>query len=106
MVRTPNELFVYWRPAPGGVDGAPLGLRITDLTGRPADESLDGCGFRDVPVSESVYVANLLPGHLYIAEVGYAEAGGFTPLLTVGPVQTPSLAAGDSADFPAAYHRS
>lgn len=105
MVRTATELYIYWRPAVGGVPG-PLMLRITDLTGRPAEESLDGCGFRELAAAESVYASTLLPGHLYVAEIGRTGPDGFTPLLSVGPVQTPWLAAADSPDYPAPYHRS
>jgi hypothetical protein len=106
MVRTPTELHVYWRPA-GGHHHPRLVLRITDLTGRPRGDLLDGCGFREVEAAESTYVPNLLPGHLYLAEVGTAGPEGFCALLSVGPVQTPGLAAPvDSSDYPAPYHRS
>lgn len=106
MVRTPTEVYIYWRPA--RVSAAPLlVLRIIDLTGRPAWESLDGCGFRELAAAESVYVPNLLPGHLYVAEVGYNGPDGFSPLLSVGPVQTPWVApTAERSDYPAPYHRS
>lgn len=106
MVRTPTEVYVYWRPAPAHGPQR-LALRILDLTGRPAAESLDGCGYREMEAAESVYVSNLLPGHLYVAEVGRTGPEGFAPLLSAGPVQTPWLAAAvDEADYPAPYHRS
>ncbi|MFZ5818254.1 MAG: hypothetical protein ACOY93_23625 [Bacillota bacterium] len=105
MVRTPTELYVYWRPAPGGPAG-PLRLRISDLTGRPPAESLDGCGFREAEIADALFLTGLLPGHLYVAEVGTAGPDGFTPILSVGPVQTPWLAAADASGFPASYHRS
>lgn len=106
MVRTPEELFVYWRPAPGERFG-PLVLRITDLTGRPAPDLLDGCGFRELEADESVYIGNLLPGHLYVAEVGTAGPEGFSPILSAGPVQTPwRVASAERVEYPAPYHRS
>lgn len=104
MVRTPEELYVYWRP----FHSYPrLALRITDLTGRPTEELLDGCGFREMEAAQSVYVSNLLPGHLYVAEIGQTGAEGFVPLLSAGPVQTPWVAgAADSSEYPAPFHRS
>ncbi|MFZ5823112.1 MAG: hypothetical protein ACOY94_02020 [Bacillota bacterium] len=105
MVRTATELYIYWRPSVGGTPG-PLSLRVTDLSGRPVGESLDGRGYREVPLGDSVYVPDLLPGHLYVAEVGRTQPEGFTPLLSVGPVQTPWVAAPDGSPFPAPYHRS
>ena len=105
MVRTATELYIYWRPAVGGAPG-PLSFRVTDLTGRPAEELLDGRGYREIPLGDSVYVPDLLPGHLYVAEVGRTQPEGFMPLLSVGPVQTPWVAVPDGSGFPAPYHRS
>jgi hypothetical protein len=105
MVRTQNEIFAYWSPS---LD-RPLTLRVTDLTGRPAAESLDGRGYRDVPLeagAEEQYLTGLQPGHLYVVEIGETEEGAFHPLLSAGPVQTPWLPSPDKSDFPRPYHRS
>lgn len=104
MVRTPTELFVYWQantPPEGD-----LMLRVSDLSGRPAAELLDGKGHRMLDVAAAVYVPNLLPGHLYYVEVGRQGSEGFSTLLGAGPVQTPGLAGVDTQGFPAPYHRS
>lgn len=103
MVRTATELFIYWKPVAAGHD---LWFRVHDVTGRPAQESLDGSGRRDLPAAESCYVTDLLPGHLYYVEVGRPTAEGFDPLMGVGPVQTPWKAFADTSAFPAPYHRS
>jgi hypothetical protein len=103
MVRTSTELFVYWQGTP---DMAGLSLRISDLTGRPAPELLDGVGCRYLDAASASYVPNLLPGHLYYVEVGRRGEGGFVPLAGTGPVQTPWQAGPDRAVFPAPYHRS
>jgi hypothetical protein len=102
MVRTATELFVYWQ----GAEAAELRLRVTDLTGRPAAESLDGVGFREIPAAPAAYLPGLLPGHLYYVEIGRRDDGGFYPLAGAGPVQTPWLPGAAEAPFPAPYHRS
>jgi hypothetical protein len=102
MVRTGNQLFVYWRAAAEG----PRVLRITDLSGRAPDESLDGVGFREVALAggaQSVYVDRLIAGHLY--GVALCAEGGAV-LLAAGPVQTPPVPAIDTSTFPVPYHRS
>lgn len=104
MVRTPTEVFVYWRPAPGA--GESLLLRISDLSGRPAEDSLDGTGYRFLEAVAGVYVPNLLPGRLYYVEVGRRGPDGFVPLGGAGPVQTPWGVTKETAAFPAPYHRS
>jgi len=104
MVRTPTELHLYWRPALPAT--AALRFRICDLTGRPVHESLDGCGYREMPAADSVYVSDLLPGHIYLAEIGESGPSGFTPILAAGPVQTPWLPSADSSAFPSPYYRS
>ena len=103
MVRTATELFVYWRPL-GDTHG--LRLRVSDLTGRPVPELLDGTGYRHLEVAAASYVPDLLPGHLYYVEVGRSDGEQFVPLLGAGPVQTPWVAAADMAAFPAPYSRS
>lgn len=104
MVRTPTEVFVYWRPAPAA--GPNLVLRISDLSGRPPEQLLDGTGCRYLEAGSGVYVSDLLPGHLYYAEVGRRGPDGFEPLGGAGPVQTPWGATKETAAFPAPYHRS
>jgi len=102
MVRTAKEIFVYWQgEAPEG-----LTLRVTDLTGRPPSELLDGRGWRELPAAPAVYLPNLQPGHLYFVEVGCQGPEGFVPLLGAGPVQTPWLPVTDHTAFLAPYHRS
>jgi|GEM_PF-3049470 len=104
MVRTNTELFVYWQP---GRHPASL-LRVSDLTGRPPEESLDGRGRRDVVLSQqvSLYLKDLLPGHMYFVELGDERDGAFQPVIGAGPVQTPWLPTTDASTFPAPYHRS
>ncbi|HEY3369068.1 MAG TPA: hypothetical protein VGK74_28765 [Symbiobacteriaceae bacterium] len=105
MVRTPEELFIYWETG----QAPPLTIRVADLSGRPAAQSLDGLGYRDIPGQagpSSVYVRNLLPGHLYFVELGEQAGGGFRGLIGAGPVQTPWLPVADAAVFPAPYSRS
>lgn len=105
MVRTPDELFVYWETPQDG----PLAIRVLDQSGRPANESLDGCGYRVIPGEggrSSAYVRNLTPGHLYFVEIGDPGGGGFSPWLGAGPVQTPWRTMADAAAFPSPYHRS
>lgn len=105
MVRTTTEIFIYWRP--GSLSGEPnLALRVTDLSGRPADQLLDGVGYRYLDAAAAVYVPNLQPGHLYFVEVGRRGVDGFHPLAGAGPVQTPWTAVKDQTSFPAPYHRS
>lgn len=101
MVRTSHEIFIYWQGA-----GSDLVLRVTDLTGRPSAELLDGCGWRELPASEAAYVPNLQPGHLYYVEIGRRTPEGFFPMLGAGPVQTPWLPGAHHVAFPAPYHRS
>jgi hypothetical protein len=102
MVRTATELFVYWQGGP--TEG--LTLRVTDLTGRPPSELLDGRGWREVPAAAAVYLPNLAPGHLFYVELGRREADRFFPVVGAGPVQTPWLPGADLPAFPAPYHRS
>lgn len=102
MVRTATEIYVYWQ----GTETEGLTLRVTDLTGRPPSESLDGCGLRELPAAASAYLPNLLPGHLYFVEIGRRDTGGFFPLAGAGPVQTPWLPGAAESPFPAPYHRS
>jgi len=104
MVRTPTELFVYWQ-ANTQEEGS-LVLRVSDLSGRPVAQLLDGRGHRDMEVGPAVYVPNLLPGHLYYVEVGRRGEEGFFPILGAGPVQTPWMPGMDDPAFPAPYHRS
>ncbi len=104
MVRTSNEIYLYWRPSMP-VDRH-LVFRVTDLTGLPVHELLDGTGRREFPATESVYVSGLPAGHIYLAEVGRYGPEGFTTLLSVGPVQTPWVASADFSDFPSLYYRS
>lgn len=101
MVRTAREVFVYWEAA----TGRPLSMRVTDLSGRPPAELLDGRGRRDLPgpVMAGTYVANLLPGHLYAVEL--LDEDGL-PVIGAGPVQTPWLPGASPSPFPAPYHRS
>ncbi|HYG60908.1 MAG TPA: hypothetical protein VD902_22755 [Symbiobacteriaceae bacterium] len=103
MVRTPTELFVYWQ---GARQAGDITLRVSDLSGRPAAQSLDGRGYRDIEAASTVYVPNLLPGHLYYVEVGRHGPEGFYPLMGAGPVQTPWKPGNDAPEFPAPYHRS
>ncbi|HLN63438.1 MAG TPA: hypothetical protein VK464_18025 [Symbiobacteriaceae bacterium] len=103
MVRTATELFVYWRAMS---DTPGLMLRVSDLTGRPVAELLDGAGHRYLEVAAASYVPNLLSGHLYYVEVGRRDGEQFAPLLGAGPVQTPWVTAADEAAFPAPYSRS
>lgn len=102
MVRTAGEIFVYWEGAVS--DG--MVLRITDLTGRPPSELLDGRGWRELEAAPAAYVPNLQPGHMYYVEVGRRGPEGFFPLLGAGPVQTPWLPEAGNTPFPAPYHRS
>lgn len=103
MVRTPTEVFIYWQ---GTRAASGLSLRVTDLTGRPTPELLDGAGCRYLDAADASYVPNLLPGHLYYVEVGRRDGEGFHPLMGAGPVQTPWLSTSDRSAFPAPYHRS
>jgi hypothetical protein len=99
MVRTAAELWVYWHNADVQA------LRVVDVTGRTPSESLDGTGERVVAPAAgatSVYVAGVLPGHLYVVELLHGDE----VLLSAGPVQTPWLSAADDSSFPAPYHRS
>lgn len=108
MVRSSSCIYVYWQLRERGL---PLAVRIRDLSGRPASELLDGSGLRTLPVAmgqTGLYVENLPPGHLYAVEVGERTgAGGFRPLLALGPVQTPWLPSErEPAATPNQYHRS
>jgi len=102
MVRTSHEIFVYF----SGDLSEGLTLRVTDLTGRPPSELLDGRGWRELPAAAAAYVPNLQPGHLYYVEAGRRGPEGFFPLMGAGPVQTPWLPGADLPAFPAPYHRS
>lgn len=104
MVRSARSIHVYWRSMEQG-----LTVRITDLSGHPVAQLLDGTGVRQITpaVGESaVYVEDLLPGHLYYVEVGSLATDGFVPLLALSPVQTPWLPGSDESAFPSQYHRS
>jgi hypothetical protein len=108
MVRTDRELFVYWSLPE---DGATPALRVLDVTGRAAPELVDGTGVRECavrPGAGSAYIGQLLPGHLYMVELGESGLEAFRPLLAAGPVQTPGPGAASGADpaFPSPYQRS
>lgn len=103
MVRSGTSLYLYWQGDPAG---GPVTVLLTDLSGRPPHELLDGDGLRTVEVPEGqtgLYLNDLLPGHLYGAELRSADG---TTLFRLGPVQTPWLAGPDPSAFPAPYHRS
>jgi hypothetical protein len=108
MVRTAAEIFIYWYPPGVGAqtEAGPNTIRISDMTGRPAAELLDGQGYRDLEAATAIYVPNLQPGHLYFVEAGRRDGEGFHPVIGVGPVQTPWLGLPDQPAFPAPYHRS
>lgn len=106
MVRKAGEIFIYWYPSPQAKDRVPGTIRITDLTGRPAAELLDGVGWRELEAATAMYVPGLVPGHLYFVEAGWRDEAGFHPAIGAGPVQTPWLGSPDQPAFPAPYHRS
>lgn len=108
MVRTRTSLHVYWRLR---VRPDRLVLRVTELSGRPPDLALDGCGWREAAVpdgEDSVYVSGLTPGRPYAVELGERRGGRFVPLLAAPAVETPWLPAAGyrEPDFPAPYFRS
>jgi len=88
LVLNSTRMHVYWEVAAAG----PLALRVSDLSGRPPAESLDGTGWRLVAVAEAAgraYLEELPPGHILWVEVGEVRAEGFVPLATAPPVQLP-----------------
>lgn len=103
MVRTADQIMIYWEMA----SATPLRLRVSDLTGRPPADSLDGRGWRELHAEGGrLFLEGLLPGHLYGVALGEGEGDRFRPLLQAGPVQTPWRRSRDSERFPAPYHRS
>jgi len=105
MVRSGTSIHVYWTM----IGRTALGLRVTDLSGRPGAELLDGVGLRVIRLSVesgSLYVEDLLPGRLYHVEVGEMTDRGFTPVLASDPVETPWPVTTDHSAFPEPYHRS
>ncbi len=105
MVRSGTSIHVYWETA----GRAAVGLRVTDLSGRPIDELLDGVGHRVIPLpdeSGSLYVEKMLPGHIYHVELGEISDRGFSPVLASRPIETPWPVTIDRSAFPKPYHRS
>lgn len=105
MVRSHTSAYVYWRTR----STQSLALRVTDLSGRPAHQSLDGTGMRTVALGSAQtghYLEGLVPGHIYSVVLGEVKGESFTPLLEAQPVQTPWLPVDDPSAFPPAYHRS
>lgn len=87
LVLAPDRMYVYWQAEAG-----PLALRVSDLSGLPPAESLDGRGWRQVAVAAptgGVYLEGLPPGHILWCELGRPEAGGFQPLAAAPPVELP-----------------
>ncbi|MDB4894471.1 MAG: hypothetical protein JWN15_733 [Firmicutes bacterium] len=86
MVRSATEIWVYWQAAP-----PQLTLRLEDVSGFPPEAALDGSGLRDVPVLDGatdLYLQELLPGHLYLVQIGEGQGDDFQPVLSAGPVIT------------------
>lgn len=105
MVRSSQELFIYWSPP---VNHARI-LQLTDLSGRPTSALLDGTGKRErriQPGQTALYVGGLLPGHLYEVAIGEQREGAFQPQLEAGPIQTPWLPREGPESGPELYHRS
>lgn len=103
MVRSGTSLYLYWQ---GAATVGAVTVVLSDLSGRPPHELLDGDGLRvvEVPAGQTgLYLNDLLPGHLYGVEI-LTELG--SPLFRLGPVQTPWLPNSDPSAFPAPYHRS
>lgn len=105
MVRSGTSIHVYWE----ATGRTALGLTVADLSGRPRGELLDGVGLRVVPLSTetgSLYIEELLPGHIYQVELGEITDRGFSLVLSSRPIETPWPVTTDRSDFPKPYHRS
>ncbi len=104
MVRSARSIYVYWRGVEQG-----LTIRITDLSGHPVAQLLDGSGVRRIVPGageSAVYIEDLLPGYIYHVELGQESGAGFVPLLSAATVQTPWLPGTDDSAFASQYHRS
>ncbi len=88
LVLSPTRLYVYWEAAEPG----PFALRCSDLSGRPTADSLDGMGWRLLPVEAGAggaYLEALPPGHVLWVELGTLAGAAFLPLAAARPVQMP-----------------
>jgi len=105
MVRSSTSIHVYWETT----DRTTLGLHVTDLSGRPREDSLDGTGHRMIRLltgTGSLYLEKMIPGHIYHFELGEMTDRGFSPLISSRPVETPWASTHDESAFPKPYHRS
>lgn len=87
FVVSPTSILVSFEPG-----SEARHLRISDLSGYPSEQSLDGAGWRLealAPGQERMRVNGLLPGHIYWFELGAGAAAGFSAMATAPPVATP-----------------
>lgn len=102
LVVSPSKLHAYWELSNLARSSSPdaaqpvaqgeLLLRCSDLSGQPTGRSLDGKGWRLVPLAggaRSVFLSDLPSGHLLWLELGEITADGFRPLLAAPPVEMP-----------------